>query len=114
MHLRWSLPLAAVALASLMAPAHADMFKPSKAQQLQLGKRASLQLRTKEKILPSSDPRVQELRRVGSRLLSTFKSNGDPWEFSFDVVESKQVNAFALPGGPVFFYTGLLNKLKTE
>jgi beta-barrel assembly-enhancing protease len=38
----------------------------------------------------------------------------DPWQYSFDVIDNKQVNAFALPGGPVFFFTGLLDRLSTE
>src|SRR5437764_5414128 len=113
MRARWTLPLCAVLFAGAYVPAQADMFKPSKAQQVQLGKRAADELRRKERVLPSSDPRVQTLRRVGSRLLSTVRTS-DPWEFRFDVIDSKQVNAFALPGGPTFFYTGLLDKMKTE
>jgi predicted Zn-dependent protease len=95
--------------------AHPDAFKPSKEEQLSLGKRVAVQIRTHLKVLPSTDPRVQELREVGSRLLSTVDLKGDPWEFSFDVVDDpKEVNAFSIPGGPVFFFTGLWNKLKTE
>jgi len=83
-------------------------------QQLQLGQQAAAQLRSKEKVLPATDPRVQELRAVGNRLLSTVNLKGTPWQFTFDVIDSKDVNAFALPGGPVFFYTGLYSKLRTE
>ena len=56
---------------------------------------------------------MKTLRRVGQRLLATIKDD-EPWEFTFDVIESKEVNAFALPGGATFFYTGLLDRLKTE
>jgi len=114
MNLKWGFPIALLAFAGLSIPSHADAFKPSKVQQVQLGKRAAAELRRTQKILPSNDPRVQMLRTIGSRLLSSVKTNGDPWEFSFDVVESKDVNAFALPGGSVFFYTGLFDNLKTE
>jgi predicted Zn-dependent protease len=46
-------------------------------------------------------------------MLSTFPAS-ETWQYSFDVIDSKDVNAFALPGGPTFFYTGLLDRLKTE
>jgi predicted Zn-dependent protease len=97
----------------LSASAQAD-FKPSPRQQVELGKRAATDLRKQERILPKTDIRVTTLKRVARRLLDTFSDGDKPWEYSFDVVESKEVNAFALPGGPVFFYTGLLEKMKSE
>jgi beta-barrel assembly-enhancing protease len=90
-----------------------DPFKPSPNQQAQLGQRAAADLKKKEKVLPETDPRVVMVRKVGNHLLSTFKDD-KPWKFSFDVIASKEVNAFALPGGPTFVYTGLLEKLKTQ
>ena len=88
--------------------------KPSMRQQLQLGQQAAGQLRARGHVLPSSDLRVQELRQVGQRLISTVNTRGAPWQFTFDMIDNKEVNAFALPGGPVFFYTGLYSELKTE
>lgn len=35
-------------------------------------------------------------------------------EYHFTVIESDQVNAFAAPGGYVYFYTGLLKEMKSE
>jgi predicted Zn-dependent protease len=106
--------LAALLGAALCAHCYThDSFKPSPAQQVELGKRAAADLRKREKVLPESDAKVKLVRRIGKRLLATFHDD-KPWEFSFDVIESKEVNAFALPGGPTFIYTGLLNKLKTE
>jgi predicted Zn-dependent protease len=97
------------------AGAASDPLRPGKNEQLNLGKHVAVYLRTHAKVLPSSDPRVQELRDVGSRLLSNADFKGDPWEFSFDVIDDpKVVNAFSIPGGPVFVYTGLLNRIKTE
>lgn len=87
--------------------------KPGAKDQIKLGRQAAAELRQKQKVLPASDARVRLLRRVGQRLLSTVNTN-EPWEYTFDVIDSKEVNAFALPGGPVFFYTGLLDRLKTE
>lgn len=108
-----TIPIAALFM-SAGTVARADIFTPSKADQIKLGKRAADEVRRKERVLPSSDPRVQTVRRVAYRLLSTVSDKSAPWEFSFDVVDSKQINAFALPGGPTFIYTGLLAKMKSE
>ncbi len=115
-------PLAALAPVALgvvlLAPGAraGDFFKPGKNEQVKLGLQAAADLRKKERVLPDSDPRVQMLRRMGGRFVSTLALDPkrDPWQFTFDVIESKEVNAFALPGGPVFFYTGILDRMKTE
>lgn len=116
-------PLAALALGGallaspiLASSAQADPFKPGKLEQVKLGQQAAAEIRRKERVLPDSDPRVQLLRRIGNRYLQTMNLNpkSDPWQFSFDVIDSKEINAFALPGGPVFFYTGILDRMKTE
>jgi predicted Zn-dependent protease len=91
------------------------MFKPSKADQVKLGLRAASEIRRKERVLPGSDPRVEKVREVAARLLAANPDGkNEPWNYSFDVISNKQINAFALPGGPVFFYTGLLDRFRTE
>ena len=97
----------------LLPGATATSLKPSQMEQLRLGIQAAAQIRRQEKVLPSSDPRVKTLRMVGMRLLSSFHDKA-PWQWSFDVIEGKDINAFSLPGGATFFYTGLLDKLKSE
>jgi len=87
--------------------------KPSAQSQIKLGRQAAQDLRKQGHVLPDNDPRVRTLRRVAQRLLSTIEAD-EPWEYSFDMIDSKEVNAFALPGGAVFFYTGLYDRLKTE
>jgi predicted Zn-dependent protease len=108
--------LGGVCLSVLMAMVvRADMFKPTIKDQLTLGKRAATEIRKKEKMLPDTDIRVATMRRIASRLLSTVKDDAKhPWEYSFDIVKSKELNAFSLPGGPVFFYSALINKFTTE
>lgn len=99
---------------SIGSLASADAFKPSRGQQIKLGEQASAELRKQERVLPESDERVQLLRRCGARLIAAMPDKDKTWPYSFDVIQSKEVNAFALPGGKVFFYTGLLDKLSTE
>jgi len=99
---------------SLPPVVHRDALRPSPLQQVQLGKRVADSIRKEEHVLPSSDPRVQALRRIARRILATFDDHDAIWEYSFDVIDSKEINAFSLPGGATFFYTGLLNRIKTE
>jgi predicted Zn-dependent protease len=107
--------MAVAASLAVAATAHsADVFKPGKGDQVKLGQRAATEIRKKEKVLPASDERVRVLRRTASRLLAVIDDGKDPWQYSFDVLDNKQINAFALPGGPTFFFTGLLDRLATE
>lgn len=101
----------------LSQPVLADIFKPSPAQQVKLGQQAAAELRSKQRILPSTDARVRILRQIGNKLIATIPAEEQkkmPWQYSFDVVDDKTVNAFALPGGPVFFYRGIIEKITTE
>jgi predicted Zn-dependent protease len=55
------------------------------------------------------------VQRVGTRLARTPFAAQSPYQFSFHVLADPQtVNAFALPGGPVFITEGLLRRLRTE
>jgi predicted Zn-dependent protease len=101
---------------SLGVSINAQLFKPSKPDQIKAGKAYADKIRKESKILPDTDIRVKLLREVGAKVLATRKpedAKKEPWEFTFDVIESKDVNAFAVPGGPVFFFTGLLDKFMT-
>ncbi len=109
-----ALPLVALFAIGMASPAAAQFGKPSKNDQVKLGLQAATEIRKKERILPSYDERVRTLRRVGNRLLSNVDVRGEPWQYTFDVIQSKELNAFALPGGPTFFYTGLMDKMQTE
>ena len=70
-----------------------------------------------------SGPEVAMVKRVGVRIQKSVEDylrennkseilNGFQWEFN--VVESKDVNAFCMPGGKVIFYTGILPICKDE
>ncbi len=49
--------------------------------------------------------------RVGRRIADV---SGEGGQWSFALIEDDQVNAFALPGGHVAFYTGILPVLRSE
>ena len=55
------------------------------------------------------------VRRVGEELVAKSLASKSPYKFSFHVLaDPRTINAFALPGGPVFITEGLLRQLKTE
>jgi predicted Zn-dependent protease len=82
------------------------------ADQKKLGNQASEEILKKYKEV--KDDRARSFRRVGDKLIAslTAKEKG-PWDYSFRVVESKEVNAFALPGGPMFIHTALLDRINS-
>ena len=84
------------------------MINPS--QELQLGFQSAQEILKKEKV--SSDPQKNAMvQRIGKRI-ATVATNQYPiaesftWEF-FVIEDDEQANAFCLPGGKVFVYTGL-------
>lgn len=83
----------------------------STAQEAAMGEEAYRDLLKKEKV--SNDPRMNALlRRVGKRIAAASPVSDFQWEFK--LIESKEMNAFCLPGGKVAFYTGILPVLKNE
>jgi predicted Zn-dependent protease len=58
---------------------------------------------------------TQTVKALGERLASQSVPAGSPYKFSFHLLADRNtVNAFALPGGPIFITEGLLRLLKTE
>lgn len=65
--------------------------------------------------VPDSDPRAQEVQRVGNWIVAHSDARKGPWEYKFHLLADPNViNAFALPGGQIFITLGLYNKLQTE
>lgn len=54
-----------------------------------------------------ADRRAARVQRIGRELARTSDRPDWPWEFK--LIESEQANAFALPGGKVAVYAGLLD-----
>lgn len=81
-------------------------------QESELGASAFQQLRAEQKV--SDDPTLQALvERIGWRIAKVADMPEAEWEFVvFD--EPKSVNAFALPGGKVGVFTGILPVARTE
>jgi predicted Zn-dependent protease len=77
----------------------------SESQELQLGAEAYQE--TLKKTPPSTRADWQtQLRRVGQRISTAAEKPDYKWEFT--VLQGKEVNAFALPGGKVAFWEGIM------
>ena len=77
----------------------------SREQEAALGLESYRQILSKEQIVPSGAA-VDAIREIGRRLAAVADDPGFEWEFN--LIHSEQANAFALPGGKVAVYSGLL------
>ena len=85
----------------------------SKEQDVQLGKESADQVRKQTSMI--KDPVLTEyVNRVGQRLASSREARASGFPFTFEVVADPSINAFALPGGPMFINTGLLRAVDNE
>lgn len=83
----------------------------SEADEMQMGIQSYREVVKKSKL--STDPAANDLvKRVGARIAAATGRTDFPWEFV--VIEDQQANAFALPGGKVAVYTGILPITKNE
>jgi predicted Zn-dependent protease len=59
-----------------------------------------------------NDPEVERyIDRIGQRILSA--AGPQPFDYRFFVVDDSQLNAFAVPGGTIYMYTGLIERAKS-
>ncbi|KAG2217495.1 hypothetical protein INT45_012613 [Circinella minor] len=64
------------------------------------------------RILPSFHPDTRFVAKVAKRIVKV--SGMDNLEWEFHVIDSPEPNAFVLPGGKVFVFTGILPIVKNE
>jgi predicted Zn-dependent protease len=85
----------------------------SKDQDVQMGREYAQQVE-KQLVVVNNKELTDYVNRVGQRLVDQggLKESGFP--FSFKVVQEPSINAFALPGGPMFVHTGLIQAADNE
>ncbi|MEM9706054.1 MAG: M48 family metallopeptidase [Pseudomonadota bacterium] len=77
----------------------------------QLASSAWTDLKRQEQV--TNDPRyVNRMRRVAPKIIQASGNNPSQWEVQ--VFASKQLNAFALPGRKIGFYTGILDIMEND
>ena len=85
----------------------------SKQQQEQLGRQAMAEVYQQIPVLPDSSPQTQYIRQLGKRLAGVIPQEYS-WPFEFHVIPQKDINAFALPGGPMFVNVGAIVAAENE
>lgn len=90
--------------------------KYSISDDIKLGREAAAEVKRRMPTLPEGGDVDDYIERVGRRLV-----NGIPREFQhpqfdyeFDVVNARDINAFALPGGPLFVNRGTIEAARSE
>lgn len=111
--MKLSIPILALGAALLicapMPSAHAGLFSVSPDKERKLGQQAGADIEKSAPIV--SGPVADWVNRIGQRLV---KASNPEFKYSFHVIDSPEINAFCLPGGHVFVYTGLRKVVKTD
>ncbi|HMD36596.1 MAG TPA: M48 family metalloprotease, partial [Vicinamibacterales bacterium] len=84
-------------------------------QDVQLGKEAADEVRKQYPVI--TDEHIQQyLTRLGDRLVAAAPTDlkQSVYEYSFTPVNLKEINAFALPGGPMFVNRGMFGAAAAE
>lgn len=92
---------------SYFTPKHADPPRVQEDEEVRMGRQFRREIKRHLKLL--NQPEVERyVDQIGRRVLSAMGSV--PFDYRFFVVEENQLNAFAVPGGSVYFFTGLIEK----
>src|SRR5437660_1624341 len=105
------MPLAAFAQTQITY--HSNKFKPT--DDVRLGRQAAAEAEQQFPLL--RDPEVTAyVERVGQRLVAAIPPEFQHPEFrySFKVINASDINAFALPGGPMYVNRGMIQAARTE
>src|SRR5687767_6192302 len=89
--------------------------KYTPAQDVQLGREAAAQVRREYPMLDDSTTE-RLIDRIGERLAQNIPEEyrQPAFRYSFDVVNMREINAFALPGGPMFVNRGMIQASRNE
>jgi predicted Zn-dependent protease len=86
-----------------------NLFSPD--QDMKMGQEYAQQIETQVQVI--NDPTLYAyVNRIGQRLVNAIE--GQKFPFTFKVVNDPSINAFALPGGPMYVHTGLIAAADNE
>jgi beta-barrel assembly-enhancing protease len=85
----------------------------SKQQQEQLGLKTAAEVYKQMPVLPDSNPITQYVQQLGKKLVMVIPPEHS-WPYQFHVIQQSDINAFALPGGPIFINIGTINAADNE
>lgn len=71
--------------------------------------------RAKGTLAPPGSAQLRRLRHIAGRLVpqaAQWNDRAKKWRWEVNLIDSKQINAFCMPGGKIAFYTGILTQLR--
>ncbi len=69
----------------------------------------------KRALAPDNNPQVQRLRYIAQRLIpfaNGWNARAKQWKWEVNLLGSKDLNAFCMPGGKIAFFAGILSQLQ--
>src|SRR5438552_13032221 len=106
-----AMPLAAFAQTKIVY--HSNKFKPT--DDVKLGRQAAAEAEQQFPLLRDSEVTAY-VERVGQRLVASIPAEFQHSEFRyyFKVLNASDINAFALPGGPMYVNRGMIEAARSE
>jgi predicted Zn-dependent protease len=100
-----------IVCAAFVAPSYAQFSLVSVEEEIDIGRQADAQIR---KDVPElrDGPVNDYVRGIGRRLAA--RAPGPKYPYTFAVADYREINAFALPGGPVWIHRGVLHAATNE
>jgi Zn-dependent protease with chaperone function len=106
-------PISLMAQSAPQLPDPGNVRGVTKDQQEQIGLQAMGEVYKQMPVLPDSSPVTQYVNQLGQRL-ATVIPRENSWPYQFHVIPQKEINAFALPGGPIFVNLGTIEAAANE
>lgn len=92
-------------------PAAFNQYSPE--QDVEIGRQAMAEMNRQMPVLPDSNPVSKYVQQLGQQL-AAHAPGPVKWPFTFRVVNIKEINAFALPGGPIYIHVGTIQAADDE
>jgi predicted Zn-dependent protease len=83
---------------------------------VKFGRQASAEIERKLNLLPETSETDNYIESIGSRLVAAIPGQyrHSQFDYQFDVVNAPELNAFALPGGPMYVNRGMIEAARNE
>ncbi len=91
--------------------AFADIFRLSQSDEIKVGTQAASQVERSQPVLPDSVSQ-DYIIKLGRNLVARSSRSDIPYRFR--IIDSREVNAFALPGGFIYINRGLIEQADNE
>lgn len=90
-----------------------DIIFVSTEKEISMGRSIAESIEKNPEVKLNPDPLITErVRKIGKRIASV--SDRKEVNYEFYVIDKDEVNAFALPGGYIFIFSGLIDKVESD